>query len=85
MDENEAVFSGTVENLLGSQQKGAIITEWLRDGRTIMAFGDSDGDIGMLSLADRAYCVQPTPALREEAATKGWMIIDQPNLPVLES
>lgn len=76
---SDQTFSGSVESVLGSSKKAAIVERFVSDDRFIFAFGDSDGDIGMLEQADAAYCIKPTPALRAKATEAGWRIVDQPD------
>lgn len=40
------------------------------------AFGDSEGDIEMLGMAEHAYCINPTPELIKTAEERSWYIYD---------
>lgn len=68
------VFSGEVVHVLGSAEKGEITGRLVGNIPKSIAFGDSEGDIGMLEQVDRAICISPTPQLAQHAAAKGWEV-----------
>ena len=75
-------FDGSVSSVLGSKQKGEITQGLAAHSSRSFAFGDSEGDIGMLELVDEAICIKPTPELRSHAMEQGWTIIDDPHQPL---
>ena len=76
--DQDGVVVGVVGQTLSSTLKGQIATMF----ETAYAFGDSDGDIGMLERADQAVAIVPNDALREHAESEGWLIVDDPRKPL---
>lgn len=56
--------------------KAAAIRAYGGEGEVLAAFGDTAADIPMLAMAHRPVAVAPDAALRREAATRGWEILD---------
>lgn len=77
--EPDGTFDGQVVLPLGSDQKQEVVRNLDQHGSLAYAFGDSEGDIGMLEHAATAYCILPTPGLRAIAEAKGWHIVTEPN------
>ena len=73
------LFTGRIKQPMTPGRK-ADITRNLRLGfkRTI-GLGDSEGDVGMLSLVDLAVAVMPTPELDDYATELGWPIVRDPS------
>lgn len=80
--ENDGTFAGNVLSVLGSSQKGTLTKELIKDVSYSAAFGDSEGDIGMLELVDQAVCISPTDRLRTHAVQHGWEIVTDPDAPL---
>lgn len=58
------------------QQKAATIQARYKGNNIVAAYGDTDSDIPMLELSREPVAVYPNRALREEAESRGWRIID---------
>ncbi len=58
--------------------KAARVRAWLGDDVLLAAYGDTEGDIPMLRLAQQPVAVFPDAALRAEAVKRGWRIIEGP-------
>lgn len=56
--------------------KAARVRERLQGGALIAAYGDTEGDIPLLSMANQAVAVHPDARLREQAVKRGWRVID---------
>jgi phosphoserine phosphatase len=56
--------------------KAAAVRALAGDGEVLAAFGDSVADIPLLRLAARGIAVAPDAALRREAVTRGWEILE---------
>ncbi len=62
--------------------KRALIDAWMaREGLAaerahIRAYSDHVSDAPMLELADEPFAVSPSPALRSEAAVRGWPVLE---------
>ncbi len=70
-------FTGKVSNIMNSEYKSLAINKLRKNIK--YAFGDSEGDIEMLDQVQNpkgAYCINPTPQLRNMAVEKGWNIIE---------
>lgn len=64
---------GTVST---GQTKAARVREWLSGDVLIVAYGDTEGDIPMLSMAAQPVAVCPDAALLAKARASGWRIIE---------
>jgi phosphoserine phosphatase len=66
--------------LIGSvstgETKASRVRERLQGGTLIAAYGDTEGDIPMLSMAQQAVAVYPDATLRAKALASGWRILD---------
>ena len=58
------------------QTKAARVRAWLGDDVLAAAYGDTEGDIPMLSLAAQPVAVYPDAALRAKALAEGWRVIE---------
>jgi len=76
---DDGTFTGNVSSSLGSSRKGTVTRQLIIDKTKSWAFGDSEGDIGMLELVDTAVCVSPTDTLRSRAVSESWIIVEDPN------
>ncbi|BCX02871.1 MAG: protein CicA [Candidatus Roseilinea sp.] len=56
--------------------KAARIRAWLAGDALLAAYGDTEGDIPMLRMAAQPVAVCPDAALRTEAITRGWRILE---------
>ena len=70
-------FTGNITRYLatGAEKLGAV--QHAIAGHTLrasLAFGDSEGDIEMMRIVEYAFCLNPTPALQQEAAENGWYL-----------
>jgi putative phosphoserine phosphatase / 1-acylglycerol-3-phosphate O-acyltransferase len=75
---HEGLFTGRVARYLAHREDkmAAIEGEFSANDREgSLAVGDSEGDIGMLELASKAYCIDPTPGLRKLAGERGWPLV----------
>jgi phosphoserine phosphatase len=59
------------------QIKAARVRAWLGDDTLVAAYGDTEGDIPMLSLARQPVAVSPDAALRAKALASGWRILER--------
>lgn len=59
------------------ETKAARVRAWLGDDVLAAAYGDTEGDIPMLSLAAQPVAVYPDAALRAKALASGWRIIER--------
>jgi phosphoserine phosphatase len=70
---HDGIFTGEVAiSLTHRDQKRLLIG----DIHPQFAFGDSAGDIEMLSHAQKACCIAPDDELRSRAQAAGWLIFD---------
>lgn len=60
------------------EAKAAAVRALAGEGEVLAAFGDSVADIPLLRLAARAVAVAPDAALRREAVSRGWEILEGP-------
>jgi phosphoserine phosphatase len=78
MEIKNAVFTGNISKSLAKKEakRGAIENLFCAYsyGKSL-AFGDSEGDIDMLSMAENAFCINATEGLREAALSKEWHIV----------
>lgn len=83
---DSGIFTGEVKDrdILNSDQKGDITKDLISGTDQSFAFGDSEGDIGMLELVDNPYCIKPTATLRAHALTQNWPIIEDPSQPLTQ-
>lgn len=73
----DGIFTGKVIKYLAKrEEKEMAIAQLLKnhDLKDSFAFGDAEGDIGMLSSVEFPICVNPTPGLEEIAKRKDWRI-----------
>lgn len=71
--EQAGVFSGAITRSLAYRsEKSAALRHYAIE----CAFGDSEGDIAMLSDARHAYCINPSADLVKMAQHKGWKQFD---------
>jgi phosphoserine phosphatase len=60
------------------EAKAAAVRSVASGGEVIAAFGDSVADIPLLRLALRGVAVAPDAAMRREAVSRGWEILEGP-------
>ncbi len=58
------------------ETKAARVREWLRGDELVAAYGDTEGDIPMLSMAAQPVAVCPDARLLSKARASGWRIIE---------
>lgn len=58
------------------EQKAAAVRALADGDEVVAAFGDTAADIPLLALATRAVAVAPDAALRREAISRGWEILE---------
>lgn len=71
-------FTGKVKTFLArGEKKRKAVRQLLKqhDMEDSFAFGDSEGDIEMMSVVEFPICINPTPLLRKIATKKSWPII----------
>lgn len=74
-------FTGKTTISLGTNDgKKKVLSNLKNELRDSISFGDSEGDIDMLSLTTHAVCVKPREALRKIANEKGWQIVDEESM-----
>ncbi len=84
--DTDGKYTGEVVLALGSSQKASRVKRKIAHtqmNRTVYAFGDSEGDIGMLDLANpagNAFCINPDDELRAHAQANAMTIVDEPNI-----
>jgi HAD superfamily phosphoserine phosphatase-like hydrolase len=61
--------------LTTGEAKVNLVSAALRGDTLIAAYGDTEGDIPMLSLAQRPVATYPDAALRAKAVASGWRVI----------
>lgn len=71
--ESEGKFTGEVERSLAYRSTKA---DLLQGYDIEYAFGDSEGDLGMLSNARYPYCINPTEGLDAFARERNWRVFD---------
>jgi HAD superfamily phosphoserine phosphatase-like hydrolase len=72
------VFTGNISKSLAKKEEKRDAIEDLfcaYSYKDSLAFGDSEGDIGMLNKVAYAFCINATEGLREAALSKGWYIV----------
>lgn len=67
------VFTGDVDISLAHRSEKRRIIGTMHPQ---IAFGDSAGDIEMLTHARTAYCISPDDALKQEAEKQNWLVFD---------
>ncbi len=70
-------FTGRVKSVLATKGNKLDAISHLFDSHVksrSMAFGDSEGDVEMLSAVEHAVCVNPSEGLRKIAEANGWFI-----------
>ncbi len=73
----DGVFTGEIDSALSSGQHKADAIAHLLAGHRLdrsLAFGDSEGDIGMLDAVEYAICVNPSKGLLDVAQEKQWFV-----------
>lgn len=78
MEVVNGMFSGNISRSLAKKEGkrdaiGHILSRYSHDGS--LAFGDSEGDIDMLSKVAHAFCINATEGLLEVAYSSGWHIV----------
>lgn len=67
-------------NLIGTVSTGetklARVRERLQGGALIAAYGDTEGDIPLLTAAEQAVAVHPDKRLRAAALAQGWRLLE---------
>ncbi len=73
----DGVFSGKIAGPLNAgQRKADQLEPFLRDGRILAAYGDTEQDLPMLLLSRSPAAVYPDAGLRREAERLGWRILE---------
>jgi phosphoserine phosphatase len=78
MEVKNAVFTGNIRKSLAKKAGKRAAIEHLFNTyshENSMAFGDSEGDIDMLSTVAHAFCINATEGLKEVAFSKRWNIV----------
>jgi phosphoserine phosphatase len=78
MEAKDGVFTGDVGRSLARREgKSAAIEHLLKTypRQNSMAFGDSEGDIDMLSKVEHAFCINATEGLAEVASIRRWNMV----------
>jgi HAD superfamily hydrolase (TIGR01490 family) len=79
----DGVISGRIMNYLATrEEKKHAISDLLQRYRIdgSIAFGDSVGDIEMLSVVEKAFCVNASPELIDVVSERGWIRCDSVNI-----
>lgn len=79
LDTADDHYSGTVKRMMNDEEKSNQLQSVLQDHSNIYAlgFGDTTGDIFMLSEVDKAFVVSPhQEEMQKTAQEKGWTIVD---------
>jgi len=75
MEVENGVFTGNIGRSLAKKEGKRDAIEHMIDAypyESSLAFGDSDGDIELLSKVNHAFCINPTEALEKIAVSRGW-------------
>jgi HAD superfamily hydrolase (TIGR01490 family) len=83
---HQGIFTGEIKSSLAHRtEKLKAIREIIeKEGaKGSLAFGDSEGDIDMLSAVEHPICINPTPGLLTIAKEKNWHIGDPGNTQAL--
>lgn len=75
LDANGTTTGELIGSVSTGETKRARVHERLNGGTLIAAYGDTEGDIPLLSAAREAVAVYPDKWLRSAALTNGWRII----------
>ena len=78
LDSVDGTYSGTVKRMMNDEEKSIQLHSVLEDHSDIYAlgFGDTTGDIFMLSEVDKAFVVDPhQEEMQKTAQEKGWTIV----------
>jgi phosphoserine phosphatase len=73
---DDVAVGGTAVPTQTGVQKAAAVRSLADGGEILAAFGDTEPDIPLLSLATRAVAVAPDRALRRAAISHGWEILE---------
>ena len=77
LDLHDGVATGRLAGPTRSGRlKAAAVEREVAGGQILAAFGDTEADVPLLSLAERAVAVAPDRGLRNEARRRGWEIIE---------
>ena len=72
-------YTGKIIHFLHSSEKGKVVEDLRKktDAKQVWAFGDSEGDSAMLSVADKAFVYEPwDEEFKKLVQEKGWKIVD---------
>jgi phosphoserine phosphatase len=73
----DGLFSGRTAGPLNvGDRKAEQLEPFLRDGRILSAYGDTEQDLPMMLLSRTPVAVNPDEALRSEAEKRGWRILE---------
>lgn len=77
------VFTGNIKKFLAKREEKQIAIKELLATHHLkqsFAFGNAEGDIGMLNLVEFPICINPTSGLREKAIKENWQITKPKNV-----
>lgn len=70
----DGAYSGKITaSLAGNSSKSEVLSHYFIE----FAFGDSEGDIEMLEMAEYPFCVEPTDELARVAKENNWRVYDK--------
>jgi phosphoserine phosphatase len=69
--------TGEIAAISTGEVKAARVREALNGAALIAAYGDTEGDVPMLTMAAEPVAVYPDPVLRAEALRRGWRLIGE--------
>ena len=73
----DGLFSGRIAGPLNvAKRKAEQLEPFLRDGRILAAYGDTEQDLPMMILSREPVAVYPDDGLRREAESRGWRILE---------
>jgi phosphoserine phosphatase len=76
LDANGVATGRLLGNVSTGETKAARVRECLQGGVLIAAYGDTEGDIPMLSMSAQPVAVYPDAILRAKATASGWRILE---------
>ena len=78
LEVENGLFTGNINKSLAKREEKRDSIEDLfaaYSQKGSLAFGDSEGDIEMLNMAEEAFCINATEGLIEVALSRGWHIV----------